>query len=191
LSPRECNGSGIIHGSSKESEYSISLEQRKSMMGVNASQLTRIVTGNLNGKPKCSHCQEQASLKIVHEENTLIGCYVCPTGYVSRTILYSENAARNGLKNTVSDAFRMPLSVPEGDLRVATRYAWDLAIDGVSPGVALKEVYWTQNYGRSKSNDPNRTALFLCNGCGCFYHQAAGSRSRLCPTCTPNSPMSD
>lgn len=144
----------------------------------------RVVEEKLNGNPKCyGHCQEPATLKFLPEKRVIVGCYSCPTGYVSRIVAYGRELDVNGLKALVSKAIHGIGDVTDEDIRVATRYTWDLGIEGEAPGVVLREAYWMQNYRRTKSDDPNRQALFLCAKCNSFYQQPATDTNALCPRC--------
>ena len=73
--------------------------------------------------------------------------------------------------------------IEDGDVRIASRYAWDLGLDRGSNDLILKEMYWTQNYRRTKSDDPDRTALFLCANRDSFFIQALKNDEKFCDKC--------
>ena len=50
----------------------------------------------------------------------------------------------------------------EEDVRIASRYPWDLGITTGDGAKSMMVAYWTQNYRRTKSEDADRDALFLC-----------------------------
>ena len=141
----------------------------------------QIVEAKLNAVAKCrGHCNEQSSLSLSEVEGELIGTYACPSGYVSRLMNYGEVDVA-WFRDFVSLLLRGVGEVKEEDIRVATRYAWDLNERG--SGQVLKEAYWTQNYRRTESDDPNRHALFSCTNCHSFYVQSISGEERLCPDC--------
>jgi len=146
--------------------------------------LRTLVKEELNGRPKCyGHCQEVSTLMILNEKPMIIGCYSCPSAYVSRIVGYGRELDLNAFRTTVSAAAQEIGDVTDEDIRVATRYTWDLGIRQELEGVVLKEAYWMQNYRRTKSDDPNRLALFLCTNCMSFYSQPVTGKNNLCPRC--------
>ncbi len=100
-------------------------------------------------------------------------------GYVSRVMTYGKEADTLQFKTFITNTIGSMGTVQDEDIRVATRHQWD------SPDLAgdVKVAYWTQNYRRTKSDDPNRGALFLCGNCNSFFVQPLGSRSALCTNC--------
>jgi len=146
--------------------------------------LRTIVEEELNARSKCyGHCQDASTLKLLNEKRMMVGCYSCPSGYVSRIVAYGKEPDVSAFKTIVKAAVQGIVDVTDEDIRIATRYTWDLGIKQEPEGVVLKQVYWTQNYQRTKSDDPNREALFLCTNCASFYHQPVASRNGLCPRC--------
>lgn len=144
--------------------------------------LEKLVKDRLAGRGKCySHCQELSELKLLPQKRMMIGCYVCPSGYVSLIVQYGKELDRHAFK-----AFLSPLvqdDVASEDIRVATRYSWDLGTAYEPEGPILREAYWRQSYRRTKSDDPQRVALFLCTKCSSFYRQQISDKNRLCPQC--------
>jgi ssDNA-binding Zn-finger/Zn-ribbon topoisomerase 1 len=145
--------------------------------------LERTIEEKLNGHPTCSHCQEQAALKLLPRKGMMIGCYACPSGYVSRIVTYGKELDLTAFRELVSSFAKGVSDVNNEDVRVATRYTWDLGIGTDQSGMVLKEAYWMQSYRRTKNDDPKRLALFLCGKCGSFYNQAFSELNKLCPQC--------
>jgi hypothetical protein len=148
-------------------------------------ELRDIVDAKLNSSSKCyGHCDQLANLKYVDVDDRLLGCYVCNAGYVSRIVLYDKQLDLDWFKNFVADILNGTADVSDQDIRVATRHPWELGLeDAISDEVVLREAYWTQNYRRTKSDDPNRQALFRCVRCGSFFTQALNSGGALCSKC--------
>ncbi len=143
----------------------------------------RAIEEKLGGHPKCSHCKEKSALMLFSRKEMTIGCYTCPSGYVSRIVTYGKELDLIGFKSLLSSWVQGVTDLKDEDVRVATRYTWDLGIEGGQPGMVLREAYWTQGYRRTRSNDPNRIALFVCGKCGAFYNKALSDVNRLCPQC--------
>jgi hypothetical protein len=144
--------------------------------------LERLVKERLNVRANCSgHCQEPYELKILPQEEMMIGCYTCPSGYVSLMVHYGKQLDLNAFKTFLSSLLED--KVADEDVRVATRYNWDLGIEGEPKGTVLREAYWRQSYRRTKSDDPHRVALFQCTKCSSFYRQQISDKNRLCPRC--------
>ena len=145
--------------------------------------IKELVLAYLGGPFKCyGHCQEPAQLLFVREGDRPVAAQVCPGGYVSRLILYADSSDPVGLKEYVTGIAHGAFQVSERDIRSATRYGWDLGVGGNER--VLGEAYWVQNYGRSKSSDPERRALFVCSSCGAPFIQAFSCATSLCADCT-------
>jgi len=155
---------------------------------MNITCVERIVEQKLKRSPKCyRHCQEQSTLKLLPGKQMLVGSYSCPSGYVSRIVAYGRELDLNGFKALLSSALQGVEEVTDEDIRIATRYTWDLGIKEEPDGIVLKEAYWTQNYGKRKNEDPNRHGLFLCTKCGSFYGKQIENTNTLCPRCRSSS----
>lgn len=150
-----------------------------------AYRLRPLVLGLLSGSPRCfGHCDQAARLRIIREdEDGLVGVYVCPSGYVSRVVRYSTSRDVEGFTSYVRGLVGPQLDVRPEDVRVATRYNWDLGLGGDEHVEVLKEHYWVQSYRRTKSDDPNRLGLFMCSMCGSLYYQPVSSKNTLCGRC--------
>jgi hypothetical protein len=110
----------------------------------------------------------------------MIGCYACPSGYVSLIVHYGRELDLHGFKTFLSSLHEG--DIVDQDIRVATRYNWDLGIKEPE-GAVLREAYWRQSYRRTRSEDLNRIGLFLCINCSSFYRQQISEKNKLCPQC--------
>ena len=146
--------------------------------------LKTVVEKILNGPLKCyGHCDKQGVLKFLPVINRTVACFICPSGYVSRVSTYGKDFDLTWFKGFLTEAVKEIGEVTNQDIRVATRHPWDLGIPEETGDVVLRQAYWTQNYGRTKSTDPNRIALFLCTKCSSLYHQPLTSQETLCMNC--------
>lgn len=134
------------------------------------------------GEPqKCyGHCDKPATLKVLKSDGYLIACQACPAGYVSRVTAYGSGRTLPYLKAYLVDVLGEGADLKDVDLRTATRHPWDLGV----PGAELTASYWTQNYRRTKSDDPNRIGLFVCARCGSPFSQAISSAGTMCSKCS-------
>ncbi|HMK82121.1 MAG TPA: hypothetical protein VK503_00225 [Candidatus Bathyarchaeia archaeon] len=150
-----------------------------------STDLDKLVTAKIHGRSKCyGHCQDQYALKFLpFQKGMIIGSYVCPSGYVSRIVLYGNELNLHAFRKFLSSLLRGIVEVTDEDIRVATRYTWDLGITNEPPGRVLREAYWTQRYRRTKTDDPHRTTLFQCTKCGSFYCQPFSDKNTFCPQC--------
>jgi hypothetical protein len=147
--------------------------------------LRELVLDRLGGSSQCyGHCQEPAQLRFLKDEDREVGALVCPSGYVSRLIMYGPEVDSLEMESLVRSHAAEALQVEEGDIRLATRYSLDLGLGGADRKV-LREAYWTQNYGKSKSKEPDRAALFMCSSCAKLFVQPASARASLCGACAP------
>ncbi len=130
---------------------------------------------------KCSHCGGQATLDYVGDGS--VGVHVCPDRYVSRIIAYGSRLDPEGVRKFVEGAAKGMQEVEGSDIRVARRYSWDLGFESENDDLVLTEAYWTQNYRRTKSEDPDRPALFLCANRDSFFVQPLRAKETLCERC--------
>ncbi|MDG6942406.1 MAG: hypothetical protein JRN34_05770 [Nitrososphaerota archaeon] len=112
-----------------------------------------------------------------------MGLHVCSGRYVSRIIWYGIHPDTDGFMRFVQTAVQGTQVVEGGDVRIASRYAWDLGLDRNSNDLILKEMYWTQNYRRAKNDDPDRAALFFCANRDSFFVQPVKSDEKRCEKC--------
>ncbi len=146
-------------------------------------EIREVVTAKLGGPFQCyGHCKEEASLKFVESGVDLCGAVVCPSGYVSRLILYTSQPDPERLLAFIVSKSAGELPVMTADIRTATRYATDLGEGG--EGRVLGEAYWTQNYGKRKDTSPDRPSLFMCSNCGRLFVQPLSVGSRTCNGCS-------
>ena len=144
--------------------------------------LEKLVKERLNGRAECAgHCQELSKLKFLPQKEMIIGCYTCPSGYVSLLVQYGRELDLHAFKTFLSS---LQIDAADEDIRIATRYNWDLGIKGDQEGTVLKEAYWRQSYRRTKSDDPHRVALFQCTNCSSFYRQRISDKNTFCPQCS-------
>ena len=150
-----------------------------------STDLEKIVKEKIRGHSKCyGHCQELYALKFLRlQDGMTIGCYACPSGYVSRIVLYGKELNLHAFRKFLSSLLEGIIEVTDEDIRVATRYTWDLGIEDESPEKVLREAYWTQRYRRTRTDDPHRTTLFQCTKCVSFYRQPFSDKNTFCPQC--------
>jgi len=129
------------------------------------------------------HCEEQSRLRFMGD-GELTGVFVCPSGYVSRIVRYGDEIDVPKFKLFLENVTGSSLDIQNEDIRTASRYSWDLGIESDKERI-LREAYWTQNYRRTKSGDPDRSALFLCTNCNeNLLVQPVTSKSSLCSKCS-------
>lgn len=137
----------------------------------------------LNVGTTCYHCKQPAALEHI-ENGAVRACHVCPDRYVSRIIEYGKELKPREFREFVQGVTTgLGQAVEDADIRIASRYAWDLGLDRPADDLILKEAYWTQSYRRTKSDDPNRPALFLCTNRDSFFVQPLSSGERFCARC--------
>ncbi|MDV3292994.1 MAG: hypothetical protein LYZ70_01845 [Nitrososphaerales archaeon] len=143
--------------------------------------IKQVVSAAFSQPQRCyGHCDQNATFRFLTDGEPLLACYACPRGYVSKVMAYGGQNTAEGLRNFLGTAFEGRTPIREDDLRVAKRHPWDLGIAGAE----LNVTYWTQNYRSSKSNDPDRPALFLCSKCGSAYVKPISGSGTLCPSCS-------
>lgn len=146
-------------------------------------ELKELVTARFAEPQKCyGHCDSPARLRVI-KEAPLTVCYACDAGYVSRVVSYGVNPVGPDLKALLEQALKGALEVRDDDIRVASRYAWDLGLEPGELGRLFWAAFWTQNYGRSKSTDPRRTALFCCRNCSALFLQPVNGAEIRCEKC--------
>jgi hypothetical protein len=130
---------------------------------------------------QCHHCNGTSNLEYVGDG--LTGVHVCSGRYVTRVIAYRSQADPEGFLKFLRDSVQGSDEVKNTDIRIARRYAWDLGMDKEANGLILTEAYWTQNYRRTKNENPDREAVFLCSNRDSFFVQPLTSAETLCANC--------
>ncbi len=121
-------------------------------------------------------------MKFLSSDKDLIVCSACPGGYISRIVAYGEEVNLRTFKEYLSRLLSGSLSLEDEDIRVATRHTWDLGVKSSNDRV-FRAAYWTQNYRRTKSDNPDRISLFLCSNCNTPFLQPFTSTTTLCQNC--------
>jgi protein-arginine kinase activator protein McsA len=130
------------------------------------------------------HCEQPATLKFLNADGKqVIAGYSCHMAYLSRIIIYSDSLDLHESRDTIGGLVGKDQEVKEEDVRIASRYPWDFDITTGDGQKLMMVAYWTQNYRRTKSEEPNRTALFLCEGCRAIFSQPLSERQVLCSGC--------
>lgn len=146
-------------------------------------QIRTLIEEKFSEPTPCNgHCQQQSKMKFLTGDKDLLFCFVCPAGYISRVIAYGEEVNVRTFKEYLSKLLSGTLSLEDEDIRVATRYIWDLGVKSSKDRV-FRAAYWTQNYRRTKSDDPDRISLFLCSNCNSPFLQPFTSMATLCQNC--------
>lgn len=131
---------------------------------------------------KCSgHCKEMSNVEFLGDGS--MAAQVCPKRYVSRIIVYGKQVDQQKLKKFVQGIIPGMLEVEDSDIRVASRYAWDLGLPREKDDLILRQAYWSQSYRRTKSDSLDRLALFLCSNRDSFFVERLNSKERLCQNC--------
>ena len=132
-------------------------------------------------------------MKVISQDSTrVLGAYVCPDGFVSQVVYFSEKPDLNWFNSTINSQVGSENFVAT-DVRVATRHGWELggnALESLKaklgPDPSITEVYWTRY---PKTDLQKQTAISLCMGDslhpGClrlFAHES-GKVERFCPAC--------
>lgn len=112
-----------------------------------------------------------------------MGVHVCQGRYVTRIVEYAKEVDPEAFMEFVQKAIGGIGKVEKSDVRVARRYAWDLGIERDANDLVLMEAYWTQNYRRTRNDDPDRPALFLCSNKDSFFVQPLSGKETLCESC--------
>lgn len=142
------------------------------------------------------HCNKASHfVNMLMEEDRVVGVYACRDGYVSRVVYFDLKPDVNWFRSFLSHRLGEE-AVRVRDIRVATRYGWELGEDaseeiatllpaaGSAP--SIKEVYWTP-YPQSEAEKIR--GVFLCSNfgksqpCRGLFTQEVTAQSRLCPSC--------
>lgn len=126
------------------------------------------------------HCKEPASFEF--KDDSMI-VQVCPGRYVSRVIGYGKEVDQDQFKKTLRGLAPGLEGVESADIRVASRYAWDIGLKRKDDDRIVRLAYWTQGYRRTKDVSPDRASLFLCSNKDSFFMQPMNAKNRLCQKC--------
>jgi hypothetical protein len=126
------------------------------------------------------HCKGLACFEF-RDESIIV--QLCPDRYVSRIIAYGSQVDSDRFKKTLRGLAPGFEGVESSDIRVASRYAWDLGLDRDNDDLIVRLAYWTQNYRRTKNGNADRAALFLCSNKDSFFMQPVSSENRFCLNC--------
>jgi hypothetical protein len=148
-------------------------------------ELRSLVAEKYGQTEKCpGHCESPATLKILNDDgDTIIAGYSCPSAYLSRIMIYSRTLDLPRSRDTIARVVGEETEVKDEDVRIASRYPWDLELASGDGEKLLMVAYWTQNYRRTKNDDPNRRALFLCQRCQKTFSQPLGEKQLMCSAC--------
>ena len=156
--------------------------------------LPKYVEEHLSFTGKCfRHCDKATSMKVISQDSTrVLGAYVCPDGFVSQVVYFSQKPDLKWFNNTISGQIGVE-NFTTNDVRVATRHGWELggnALENLKaklgPNPSLTEVYWTR-YPRTDAQ--KEIAISLCTGSGSrpgclkLFSHASGKVEKLCPAC--------
>ena len=135
---------------------------------------------------KCyRHCQENARfVTFKTDRQGVTGGYICPGNYVSRVVYFSLKPDRAWFENYLKD--QLGDLVRSRDIRIATRYGWELG--GVAENEikeisskGVEQVYWTLY---PASDEEKTSGAFMCENCGRLFVKAFSEKSKLCPDCS-------
>jgi len=149
-------------------------------------ELKELVRERFGEPQKCyGHCEGPSTLKFLAGQDAPVAAYSCPGAYVSKVMVYGRSSPDPGAAlATVRGLVGPEQDVRAEDIRVASRYARDLGLDPQGWERVMSVAFWTQNYRRTKKDDPDRPAAFLCERCGSVYTQPASSARTVCPACS-------
>ncbi len=148
-------------------------------------ELRSLVAERYGQLEKCyGHCDQPAILRFLSDEaSPVITGYSCHGAYLSRIIIYAGSLSLQESVDTISRLLGSESNVKHEDVRIASRYPWDMDITTDDTGRVMMMAYWTQNYRRTKSEDSERKAIFLCVNCNSVFSQKLSDRRVLCATC--------
>jgi hypothetical protein len=132
-------------------------------------------------------------MRVISQDSTrVLGAYVCPDGFVSQVVYFSQKPDLHWFNGLISSQVGAD-NFATSDVRVASRHGWELGGDAqeilrakLGPNASLIEVYWTR-YARTDVE--KRIAVSLCMGdgsrSGCLSLFAHESRriEKFCSTC--------
>jgi hypothetical protein len=156
------------------------------------------VREHLSFKGKCfRHCDKPTSMRLIVEDSTqVLGAYVCPDGFVSQVVYFSQNPNLKWFTDKITNEVRRE-NFSHNDVRVASRHGWELggkALETLEAKAGINstitEVYWTR-YPRSDAE--KQVAISLCigdrsrTGCLKLFAHDRNMVERFCPSCKSKS----
>jgi hypothetical protein len=156
--------------------------------------LPKFVEQYLTFTGKCfRHCNKPTSMKaILRDPIRYLGAYICPDGYVSQVVYFSQKPDLAWFMDTITSQVGTE-NFRSSDVRTATRHGWELGRDalqtlqtqlGTKPSIT--EVYWTRY---PKTEAEKKIGISLCTGnidrSGCLrlFPHDVNKAERLCPVC--------
>jgi len=159
--------------------------EKRRVTGAKNTSLKPIILERFGGARKCSgHCDGPADFRVLSENGELVAATVCAKGYVSRVMAYGLGDTRSALSSLINGALGPEGDFSDEDVRTATRYAWDMGVEDRARDIMFRVAYWTQNYRRTKSEVPDRKALFACTQCNALFIQPVYSPKTVCSACS-------
>jgi hypothetical protein len=137
---------------------------------------------------KCyRHCQRPAKfVPISKRKGTLVGAYVCPDNYVSRVVYFAVQPDAGWFEEFLTRQAGKSRVRPQ-DIRLATRYGWELGgdaekeVSSVSDTGRLKQYYWTFY---PKSEEDKKAGTFLCSSCDSnLFTKLLSDDEKFCLNC--------
>jgi hypothetical protein len=129
---------------------------------------------------------------LVQDPTRIIGAYVCPDGFVSQVVYFSQKPNLKWFSDTIVNQVGSE-NFTTNDVRVATRHGWELGGGAVEtleaqlgPNPSVTEVYWTRY---PKTEAQKQIAISVCTGdvshpgCLRLFAHDRNEIERLCPTC--------
>jgi hypothetical protein len=135
-------------------------------------------------------------MKVIVEDSTrVLGAYVCPDGFVSQVVYFSQKPDLEWFTDMLTSEVGVENFAPN-DVRVASRHGWELggnALETLEAKAGTKspitEVYWTR-YARTDAE--KRIAVSLCigdqsrSGCLKLFAHDRNVVERFCAACKSN-----
>jgi hypothetical protein len=130
---------------------------------------------------------------LAADDDKVVGAYCCPNGYVSRIVYFGFGDNTDQFRGFLSSQLGSKV-VTGKDLRVASRYGWELGEEAAADieelarqhQLPLRQTYWVRY---PKSEEEKAQGVFLCSdssprgGCGRLFTQKLTDSTRLCPNC--------
>jgi hypothetical protein len=118
---------------------------------------------------------------LAADDDKVVGAYCCPNGYVSRIVHFGFGDNTDQFRGFLSSQLGSKV-VTGKDLRVASRYGWELGEEAAADieelvrqhQLPLRQTYWVRY---PKSEEEKARGVFLCSdssprgGCGRLFTQ--------------------